>query len=79
LAADGEREPREAIRWLRTLLHESPTGDLAASARARLMDLLTKQGDRAGAAQIARDYLEYHPDGPHADLARTLLAMRRKP
>jgi hypothetical protein len=76
LAGDLDKNSGEAVRWLRVFLSESPRGDLAASARARLMDLLRKQGDALGARSVARQYLELHPTGPHAELARSILAAK---
>ncbi len=76
LAGDLDKNSGEAVRWLRVFLAESPRGDLAASARARLMDLLRKQGDALGARSVARQYLELHPTGPHAELARSILAAK---
>jgi TolA-binding protein len=73
LAADVERQPQQAIQWLRVFLRESPQGDLAASARARLMDTLAREGQRDAAAEVARDYLRHHPGGPHAEMARSLV------
>lgn len=73
LAADVDREPQRAIHWLRVFLGESPSGELAASARARLMDTLASQGRQGEAAEVARDYLRHHPAGPHAGIARALL------
>lgn len=76
LAFDLDKSSEEAVRWLRVFLAESPSGDLAASARARLMDLLRKQGDLLGAHRVARQYLELHAGGPHAELARSILATK---
>lgn len=73
LAIDTEGNPAEAARWFKTFLQESPRGDLAAGARARLMNALLAQGDRNGAESVARDYLEFHPGGPQRDTARALL------
>ncbi len=77
LASELDKSNAEAVRWLRVFLAESPRGDLAASARARLMDLLDKQGDPS-AKQVAREYLELHPGGPHAELARSVLARKSR-
>ncbi len=73
LASDADHDPGQAARWFRTFLSESPRGDLAAGARARLMNNLLKLGDEAGAQAVARDYLRYHPDGPQSDTARSLV------
>lgn len=73
LSGDVDGQPRSEAGWLRTYLAESPGGELSASARARLMEVLRALGDAAGARSIARDYLRYHPAGPHAGVARSLL------
>jgi hypothetical protein len=73
LAGDVERQPQREASWLRTYLAESPSGELSASARARLMELLRSLGDTQGARSVASDYLSHHPKGPHADMARSLL------
>jgi hypothetical protein len=73
IAEDMTHEPQEAVRWLRTFLQSSPSGDLAAGARASLMSLLLRSGDEARARAIAEEYLRYHATGPHADEARALV------
>jgi hypothetical protein len=78
-AEDLDKKPAEAVRWLRVFLAESPHGDLAAGARANLMGLLLRSGDTEGARGVARDYLRYHPTGPHAAEARALLNPARQP
>jgi hypothetical protein len=72
LAEDVEKNPAQAVVWLRAFLQESPTGDLAQGARANLLAILLRRGDQAGARAVARDYLRYHPEGPHAAQARSL-------
>lgn len=72
LSEDVEGNPAQAIVWLRAFLQESPTGDLAQGARANLLALLLRRGDQTGARAVARDYLRYHPEGPHAAQARSL-------
>ncbi|HEX6271882.1 MAG TPA: FecR domain-containing protein [Polyangiaceae bacterium] len=74
VAEDMTREPGEAIRWLRVYLRDSPRGDLASGARASLMSLLLRSGDRAGARSVAEDYLRLHPNGSHAAEARALVS-----
>jgi hypothetical protein len=74
IAEQSEKKPMEAVRWLRIFLQESPTGDLAAGARGSLLSILTAAGDTAGARAVADDYLRYHPSGPLADRARSLVA-----
>ena len=72
LAEDVERNPAQAVVWLRAFLQESPTGDLAQGARANLLAILLRRGEQAGARAVARDYLRYHPEGPHAAQARSI-------
>jgi TolA-binding protein len=60
----------EAAEWFRTSVRESPDGPLSMEARGRLMEALSRAGDRAAAAALAADYLRRYPSGPHADLAR---------
>jgi hypothetical protein len=79
LAGDVDGQPRVEARWLETYLSESPGGELSASARARLMEILRRLGNTAGARSIARDYLKYHPAGPHAGVARSLLENDTEP
>jgi predicted Zn-dependent protease len=79
IAEQSEHRPQEAVRWLRTFLSESPTGDLAQSARASLLSILSAQGDTAGARAVAEDYLRYHPEGPLAEQARSLVSRTTPP
>lgn len=79
IAEQSEKKPMEAVRWLRIFLQESPTGDLAAGARGSLLSILTSAGDQAGARAVAEDYLRYHPSGPLADRARSLVARTGSP
>lgn len=72
-AEDRDKNSREAERWLRTFLMESPQGELAAGAQARLLAMLLKRGARTEAEQVARDYLRLHPNGQHAEQARAVL------
>jgi hypothetical protein len=74
IAEQLDRNPKEAARWLRVFLSESPTGSLAADARASLLSILLSSGDTAGATAVARDYLKFHPAGPIADRARALVS-----
>jgi transmembrane sensor len=73
IAEQLDNNPKEAARWLRVFLSESPTGNLAADARASLLSILLSSGDTAGATAVARDYLRHHPNGPVAERARLLV------
>lgn len=72
-AEDRDKDSAEAERWLRTFLRESPQGELAAGARARLLAILLKRGAQAEAEQVARDYLRLHPNGQYAARAQAVL------
>jgi len=64
----------EAARWFRTYLAEQPGGPLAREAEGRLIESLSRAGERDAARQAADRYLAKYPHGPHARLAQQLLA-----
>lgn len=64
----------EAARWFRTYLAEQPGGPLAREAQGRLMESLSRAGDRVAARKVAEQYLAQYPHGPHERVARQLLA-----
>lgn len=64
----------EAARWFRTYLAEQPGGPLAREAEGRLMESLSRAGDRAGAQKAAERYVAKYPSGPHERVAQQLLA-----
>ncbi|HKO51134.1 MAG TPA: FecR family protein [Polyangiaceae bacterium] len=72
-AEDRDKDPVEAERWLRAFLTESPRGELAEGAWARLLAALLKRGAQAEAQQMARVYLRLHPSGKHVAQARAVL------
>lgn len=73
VAVDLSSDPSEGVKQFRRYLAASPKGQLAEEAYGRLMLALEKTGDRAGAAEVARSYVERFPTGPNAALARSLL------
>jgi hypothetical protein len=73
IAEQLDGNPKEAVRWLRVFLSESPNGNLAADARASLLSILLSSGSTEEATTVARDYLRHHPNGPIADRARQLV------
>jgi TolA-binding protein len=73
IAEQLDNNPKEAARWLRVFLSESPSGSLAADARASLLGVLLSSGATEEATSVARDYLRHHPNGPVADRARQLV------
>jgi TolA-binding protein len=64
----------EAARWFRTYLAEQPGGPLAREAEGRLMESLSRAGDRSGARRVAEKYVATYPRGPHERFAQQLLA-----
>jgi transmembrane sensor len=66
--------PSEASSWFETYLGEQPAGPLAREAAGRLVEARASAGDDTGARDAAARYLTRYPDGPHALLARRVLA-----
>jgi hypothetical protein len=66
--------PSEASSWFDTYLGEQPAGPLAREASGRLIEARANAGDDRGAREAATRYLARYPDGPHATLARRVLA-----
>ena len=73
VAFDQRRAYEQAAAWFSTCLREQPGGPLARETAGRLIEALRRADDSAGARRAARDYLEKYPEGPHADLARSVL------
>jgi TolA-binding protein len=66
--------PSEASSWFETYLGEQPNGALAREAAGRLVEARAAAGDDRGARDAAARYLSHYPGGPHAGLARRVLA-----
>jgi hypothetical protein len=64
----------EAARWFQTYLGEAPSGPLAREAMGRLLEADVGAGNKAAARDTAARYLARYPSGPHAALARRILA-----
>jgi TolA-binding protein len=73
LAFEARRDDDGAARWFTVYLSEQPAGPFVREAEGRLIECKQRTGDRAGAREAAARYLERHPDGPHAAMARSLL------
>lgn len=63
-----------AVSWYERYLGESPNGSLAAEALGRRMMAMRRLNDEESARRAAKDYLERFPNGPHAGIARQMLA-----
>lgn len=79
LAFDRRHDYAAAATWFATYGNENPSGKLAREAAGRLIEARQRSGDRNGARDAARDYLVRYPDGPRADLARSLTAAADAP
>jgi TolA-binding protein len=64
----------EAAQWFETYLRERPHDRFARETLGRLIEIRDRQGDAVAAKALAGQYLEKYPDGPHAKLARQLVA-----
>jgi hypothetical protein len=73
-AAEGA-SPASAVTWYDTYLGETGgAGALAVEARGRKMAVVARTSGNAAAGPLAEAYLAQFPDGPHAPLARSILA-----
>lgn len=63
-----------AAAWFETYLTEQPRGGLAREATGRWLESLQRSGNQSSARKVAARYLEQYPQGPHAGLARQVLA-----
>ena len=70
---EQEHDPDMAAHWFSVYVQEQPSGPLVESARGRILEIRRAQDDPAQVQAAARDYLEHHPDGSRASLARGLL------
>lgn len=70
---EQEHDPDMAAHWFGVYVQEQPSGPLVESARGRILEIRRTQDDPAQVQAAARDYLEHHPDGSRASLARGLL------
>lgn len=65
--------PAQAAEWFEVYVQEQPRGALVEDARGRLLELRRDHGDPRQIEAAARAYLEHHPGGSRAGLARGLL------
>jgi transmembrane sensor len=69
---DNLGQPAEAAAAFRRTRSSWPRGPLAQDAWAREVAAWRRAGHMTEAAQTARQYLERHPKGPHAETMRRL-------
>jgi hypothetical protein len=67
--------PRTAARWFERYLKAADNPPLGEEAAGRVVEIYDHAGDSEAAVRAARSYLERHPDGLRASLARKVLAM----
>jgi TolA-binding protein len=73
VAFDQRHAYAQAAEWFARCIREQPSGPLVREAWGRQIEALRNAGDAAGAQRAAREYLSQYPDGPHADIARSVL------
>jgi len=78
VAAEVDRNSREACRWFKIYLSESPEGDLAEEALGRSMQTCHQAGMPADALRAAKVYLKRYPRGVFREQAESLLKGERK-
>ena len=66
-------EHRKAASWFATYAREQPAGALVREARGRLVEAKALLGETAAAQKLASAYVRDYPQGPHAELARSVL------
>ncbi len=69
-------DPSVAAMWFERYLSVARHQPLGEEAAGRLMEIYSRAGDWEHAVRVARDYLDRHPDGLRAGLARKVLASR---
>jgi TolA-binding protein len=79
VAFDQSRAYAQAAEWFATSIREQPSGSLAREASGRLIEAYRSAGNAAAAERAARAYLERYPEGPHADVARSVVRSSRSP
>ncbi len=72
LEFDVYGEHRKAASWFATYVREQPAGALVREARGRLVEAKAVLGETVAAQRLAVAYLRDYPQGPHAELARSL-------
>lgn len=65
-------DPGSGAAWFERSIAEDDDGPYAMVARGRLIDAYRRAGNEVAARRSAAGYLDAHPSGPHANLARSL-------
>jgi TolA-binding protein len=72
LAEEPLSSASAAVTWYETYLKESPRGPYAGEALGRELFMLART-DRPRARRLAPVYVERFPNGPQAELAKSLV------
>jgi ferric-dicitrate binding protein FerR (iron transport regulator) len=73
-AFEQRRRYAEAAGWFDTYVRQYPGGPFAREAAGRLLEAWHRAGEGDRARRAASAYLARYPSGPHATLARQILA-----
>jgi TolA-binding protein len=74
IAFDRTGSSGDARTWFDVYLREVPSGALAREALGRLLEIEVRTGNAPAARARAEQYLRQYPGGPHAELARKVIA-----
>jgi len=74
MAFEQRHDYLAAAQWFASYVQQFPHGALIAEAAGRLLEARLATGDTAAAHAEATRYLRAYPTGPHAALARRILA-----
>ncbi len=74
LAIEGGAGPAVAAAWFERYLEEDPAGPLGREAAGRLIEAHRRAGNSSATVRAAENYLAQDPDGPHAELAQSVLS-----
>ncbi|HYO95961.1 MAG TPA: hypothetical protein VER33_15690 [Polyangiaceae bacterium] len=78
-AALESNEPRRALAELTRYRERFPGGAFQQEASVLRVEALSRSGQQARAASLAREFVSRHPDSPHVDRVRGVSSATSKP